>query len=276
MASHFWSIGEAQHSKATGSQSDAVGYAAGLVTWALAAGVLIAGKGAADQMPPWSFCFWRVFLAALVLVPVVRGSFTDIRQFVRHRGLEALVIGGLGLGITQGLLFTALDFTSAVNTGIIFSTSPMITLVLAAIVLREALGPWQAVGSLVAFVGIVVITVKGNPALLTGLDFGIGDLLAIVAVCTLACYTVLLKRAKFQLDRLPLLVVLMAGGAIASFPSMNSSPSVTPVVRRTSTHQDVCALVNDDQRAIFGSTDRRMNVPADSGRRDAGRGWCPV
>jgi drug/metabolite transporter (DMT)-like permease len=129
-----------------------------------------------------------------------------------------LVIGGLGLGITQGLLFTALDFTSAVNTGIIFSTSPMITLVLAAIVLREALGPWQAAGSLVAFVGIVVITVKGNPALLTGLDFGIGDLLAIVAACTLACYTVLLKRAKFQLDRLPLLVVLMAGGAIASFP----------------------------------------------------------
>jgi len=63
-----------------------------------------------------------------------------------------------------------------------------------------------------------VITVKGNPSLLLSLDFGLGDLLAIVSACTLSCYTVLLKRAKFELSRLPLLVVLMAGGAIASVP----------------------------------------------------------
>lgn len=218
MGSHLWSIGEAHRSKGVSSQSDTVGYAAGLITWMLAAGVFIAGKAGADEMPPWSFCFWRISLAALILAPFVRAHFGEIRQFVRQRGVEALAIGGIGLGITQGLMFTSLDFTSAVNAGIIFSTGPIITLVLAGIVLREALGPWQIIGSIIAFGGIVVITVKGNPELLLGLDFGLGDLLALAAACCLSCYTVLLKRAKFELDRLPLLVVLMCGGAMASFP----------------------------------------------------------
>jgi drug/metabolite transporter (DMT)-like permease len=169
-------------------------------------------------MPPWTLCFWRVFLAGLILVPLVRGSFGDIRAFTAKRGIEALLIGAFGLGIAQGLAYTSLGHTSAVNFGIIFSTTPIITLVLAGSLLREPLGPWQVVGSLVAFTGIVAISVKGDPRRLLGLDLGIGDLLAIASAVAFAGYTVLLKRAKFALARLPLLVVLMAGGAIATFP----------------------------------------------------------
>ena len=197
---------------------DMVGYGVGLLTWVLAAGVFVAGKAIADQLPPWTFCFARVFLATLILLPLVRGHFDDIWQFVQHRGVEALFVGGLGLGITQGLMFTALEFTSAINVGIIISTAPIMTLVLAAFLLREALGPWQILGSLVAFAGIVVITIEGQPELLMALRFGTGDLLTIAAALALAGYTVLLKRAKFELDQLALLVVLMAGGAIAAFP----------------------------------------------------------
>jgi len=218
MAAHLWSIIEAQQSKPRVSQPDSVGYAVGLLSWLLAAGVFVVVKGASDQMPPWTLCFWRVLLAALILVPVVRGSFGDMRRFVTDRGIEALSIGAFGLGIAQGLAYTSLGFTSAVNFGIIFSTTPIMTLVLAGALLREPLGAWQALGSLVAFAGIVTITVKGDPRLLLGLDLGIGDLLAIAASVAFAGYTVLLKRAKFELARLPLLVVLMTGGAIASFP----------------------------------------------------------
>jgi drug/metabolite transporter (DMT)-like permease len=218
MAAHLWSIIEAQQSTTRASRPDSVGYAVGLLSWLLAAGVFVVVKGVSDQMPSWTLCFWRVFLAALILLPVVRGSFGDIRQFVSQHGIEALLIGAFGLGLAQGLAYTSLDYTSAVNFGIIFSTTPIITLVLAGTLLREPLGPWQALGSLVAFTGIVTITVKGDPRLLLGLDLGIGDLLAVAASVAFAGYTVLLKRAKFELARLPLLVVLMTGGAIASFP----------------------------------------------------------
>jgi drug/metabolite transporter (DMT)-like permease len=218
MAVSLWSIGEAHGSKAVSSDSEMVGYLVGVLTWILAAGVIVAAKGASAEMPPWSFCFFRVSLAALVLVPIVRHHHEAMGKFVRHRGFEAFFIGAIGLGITQGLLFTALGYTSAVNVGIIFSTTPIVTLVLAGLVLREAMGPWQILGSVLAFAGIVIIAIRGSLAVLLGLDLSVGDIFVVVAALTFAGYTVLLKRAKFELPRLPLLVILMASGATAAFP----------------------------------------------------------
>ena len=77
---------------------------------------------------------------------------------------------------------------------------------------------WQGLGTAVAFVGIVVICVHGSLAVLRGLDIGIGDLVALGATCMFAGYTVLLKRAKFDLPPLPLLVILLGAGSLASLP----------------------------------------------------------
>lgn len=218
MAVHLWAIGEAQGSKPLKSDSDAVGYIAGLSTWFLASGVLIAVKATTGQVPPWTFVFLRVSLATLVLVPLVWARRRDIRDFIRRRGLEAFVIGGLGLGLTQGLLFAALNYTSAINVGIINSTVPLLTMVLAAFVLREVLTPWQILGAIVAFAGVLLTAAEGSLKTILALDLGTGDFIAMLAGCAFAGYTVFLKRAKFELDRLPLLVVLMCGGVIASFP----------------------------------------------------------
>ena len=51
-----------------------------------------------------------------------------------------------------------------------------------------------------------------------GVKLGLGDVLALAAAAMLASYTILLKRAKFELDRLPLLFVLLCAGAVAALP----------------------------------------------------------
>ncbi len=218
MVAHVWPIDHPATQVKARSGSPAVGYGAGLAGWFLVAGVFVAAKFGVDEMPPWTMCFWRLTIAALMLLPLAWGERDAVRAFLRGRGWQALVIGALGLGITQGLVYTALAFTTAINTGIIFSTAPIFTMVLAAAFLGEAMGPWQAVGSLIAFAGIVLIAVQGSLAILLGLKLGVGDLLVVVAAITFASYTVLLKRAKFDLPRLPLLLVLLAGAAIVTFP----------------------------------------------------------
>jgi drug/metabolite transporter (DMT)-like permease len=218
MAAGFWSIVEAHGPKRVSTESESVGYAVGLLTWVLAGGVFVAAKGAIDEMPPWTLCFWRLLIAALVLLPLVRHHFPAMWAFFRRRWLEAMIVGALGLGITQGLMFNALEFTSAVNAGIIFSTTPIVTLVMARFILGEAMGPWQIVGSLIAFCGIVVIAVKGSLSVLLGLNLSVGDLIVIAAAIVFSAYAVLLKRAKFDLERLPLLVILMSGALAAALP----------------------------------------------------------
>jgi drug/metabolite transporter (DMT)-like permease len=186
--------------------------------WMLSAGVYIAVKWVQTEMPPWTLCFWRVAIAGLILLPLVRHHYTRMLELVRTRGLELLVIGGLGLAITQGLMYTGLHYTTAINAGLILALMPLITMVLARFVLHEAIGPWRAVGLAIAFAGMVVIIVRGDITALMSLDFNRGELLIVAGAVCFAIYTVLLRRARFDLERLPLLVVLLGGGLVAALP----------------------------------------------------------
>ena len=218
MASGLWSVAEAKAETAGSEESEALGYAIGTAGWILTAGVFVAAKAVVTELPPWTLCFFRVAIATLVLLPVVRHQFPEMIAFLRKRWLAVLICGGLGLGITQGIMYEALSFTSAINTGIIFATAPIITMILARFVIGETMTWGQGLGSVIALAGVVVIAVRGSLAVLRGLDFGYGDLLVVVAAICFSVYTVLLKREKFELPRLPLLVTLLGAAVVVSFP----------------------------------------------------------
>lgn len=218
MASGLWSVAEARAEKAGREGSEALGYAIGISGWLLTAGVYVAAKAVVGELPPWTLCFFRVTIAALVLLPVVRHQIPEMIAFVRRRWPAVLVAGGLGLAAAQGLMYEALAFTSAISVGIIFATAPIITMILARFVLGETMTPGQMLGSAIALAGAVVIAVRGSLAVLVGFDFGFGDILVVIAAVCFSVYTVLLKREKFDLPRLPLLVTLLGAAVVVSFP----------------------------------------------------------
>lgn len=219
MPGQIWAVAEAAAKKEhISAESDATGYAAGIMTWLLAGSVFAVVKLGVSEMPPWTFCCLRALISALVLVPLVAGHFGDMLGLLRRRWLEAAFIGAIGLGLTQGVTFVALSYTSAINVGIIFALAPMATMLLARVVLREPMNGWQGIGLAVAFLGIVLIAVHGSLAILLGLKFSVGDLFAFCAILLFAGYTVLLKRAKFELPTLPLLVILLFAGSASALP----------------------------------------------------------
>jgi len=193
-------------------------YGLATLCWLLSAGVYIAAKAVATEMPPWTLCFWRVLLAGLVLLPAVRPHWPAVVATARKRWLALIVIGGLGLAVTQGLMYTGLNYTTAINAGLILALMPIITMILARFFLNEALGPQQIVGSLLACVGMAVIIVRGDLFALLRLDLNAGDLFIVAAAVCFALYTILLRKAKFDLARLPLLVLLLIGGMISALP----------------------------------------------------------
>ena len=218
MAIHFWAVAEADKDAQHTGDSETVGYTVAVLTWVFSAGVYIAVKWAIVEMPPWTLCFWRVFIACVVLLPLVTPHLPAMRDLLRKRWLELLITGGIGFAITQGLLYVSLEHATAINVGLIFAMMPIFSLVLGHIVLGEPMGPWQILGSLIAFVGMVVIVVKGSLAGLLSFDFSSGEILALVSAILFPVYSVLLKRAKFELPRLPLLVLLLAAGAVVALP----------------------------------------------------------
>lgn len=195
----------------------ATAYSVGILCWLLSAGVYIAAKWVSTEMPPWTLCFWRVLIAWAILMPIVRRHFGDMVALIRARGLELLVVGGMGLAICQGLIFVGLEHADATTAGIIIALIPIITMILARLFLAEPMGSWQVIGSILAFFGIVVI-IKGSPAALMRLDLNPGELWIVAGAFCFSLYTVLLRRAKFDLNRLALLVLLLGAAVLTALP----------------------------------------------------------
>ena len=194
--------------------------AAGLATlcWLLSAGVYVAAKAVTTEMPPWALCFWRVFIAFLILLPITHRHWPAMLSLVRQRWFSLLVIGGLGLSITQGLIYMGLNYTTAINAGLIIALMPVMTMVLARFLLNETVGTWQFIGSIIAFAGMAIIVTRGDLSALVRLDLNVGELFVVGAAIAFALYTVLLRRAKYELPGLPLLVVLLGAGVVAAIP----------------------------------------------------------
>ncbi|SEH61970.1 EamA domain-containing membrane protein RarD [Rhizobium tibeticum] len=196
----------------------AAAYSVGVLCWLLSAGVYIAAKWVSSEMPPWALCFWRVLIAWAILMPIVRRHFGDMVALVRARPLELLAIGGMGLAICQGMIFVGLEHADATTAGIIIALIPIITMILARLILAESMGGWQVIGSILAFLGIVVIILKGSPAALMRLDFNPGELWIVAGAFCFSVYTVLLRRAKFDVNRLALLVLLLGAAVLTALP----------------------------------------------------------
>ena len=193
-------------------------YAIATLGWLLSAGVYIAAKWVAPEMPPWALCFWRLGLACLILLPVVRHHYQAMASLLRARPFELLAVAALGLTACQGMIYTGLQYTDATTAGIIMALCPVMTLVLAHFVLGESMGIWQGVGAIISLLGMVVIVAHGDLAALVNLQLNAGELWIVGSALCWGLYTVLLKRLKFESERLPLLVMLLGLGALAALP----------------------------------------------------------
>jgi len=189
-----------------------------ILCWLLAAGVYIAAKVVAAEMPPWALSFWRVFIAGLILLPLIRRHVPAMISQVRQRWLSMLIIGGLGFAISPALIYIGLNYTTAINAGLIIALMPVITMILARFVLNETVGIWQFAGSMVAFIGMAIIVTRGDLLALIRLDLNVGEIFVVCAAIAFALYTVLLRRAKYQLPGLPLLVLLLGAAVVVTIP----------------------------------------------------------
>lgn len=189
------------------------------VAWLLAASVFVVVKWAGAYTPPWELVFCRLLLAALCLVPFARSSFGAMASQAKAH-LGGIVAIGASLAFTQGFMFTALGYTTAINASIVFSIWPITAIVLAAFVLGERFTLRQGAGVVLCFAGVLVIVAQGQLTRLAALDLNVGDLWILGSIVGMSTYTVLLKRLQIDLPPLPLLILVLAVGALASSPLM--------------------------------------------------------
>ncbi len=181
------------------------------------AGNAIVGRAVAGAFPPMALSQLRWLAAFLIVLPFawrhVRRDWPVIRPAM---GLM-MVFGLTGMAAFNGLQYTALNYTTALNSVLLQPIMPLLIAACAFALYRDRLSAAQIAGVAVSLVGVVIIVSRGDLGTLTGLSFNIGDLLLLAAFVIYAFYSALLKRRP-AIHWLSLLAVTFAWGAIMLLP----------------------------------------------------------
>lgn len=155
---------------------------------------IVVARYAVQDIPPLALTFWRWVFVLVVLAPFVTGEIIRQRAYIVRHWKMLFLLAGLSTALFNALFFVAMETTTAVNGALLAGLMP-ITIVLGAwAILRERISRFMVLGVALSFVGMVVVVIRGDLAVLETLSFTRGDLLILIAIACYSGYSVLLKR----------------------------------------------------------------------------------
>lgn len=158
------------------------------------AGNAIVARAARELVPPVALAFWRWTIALAIIMPFAWRHLRRDAPVIRGNWRMLLVLGALGIGAFNTLLYTGLQETTALNAMLLQSGQPALILFLGAIFMGDSAVLRQIIGAAIALAGVLWIIARGNLGILGTLNFNEGDLIIGLAVCLWAIYAVMLRR----------------------------------------------------------------------------------
>lgn len=156
-------------------------------------GNTVAGKLAVGHISPMAFTMLRwVFAVAIIFAISVPQLIRDW-PVVKTRLPYFFVLGTVGYTAFNVFLYTALQYTSAINVAVIQAGVPMVIFVLNFVLFRTRVLIGQIVGFCLTIAGVALLASHGNPLSLLSLEVNVGDAIMLLAVLVYAIYTVILR-----------------------------------------------------------------------------------
>lgn len=189
------------------------------------AGNTVVSKMAAAVIEPAVISFDRWLLAAIIMTPFMLGPVWRNRAAIRQYFWKLLVLSLLGMVLYQSLAYFAAETTSATNMGIIASLMPLLTLLLASLLLRESPSRGTVLGGALSLLGLLLLISRGEPAQLLTHGIGYGDGLMLLATVAYAAYGVLLHKWPMPIPTWHMLYVQICVAVVLLFPGYWLAPS---------------------------------------------------
>ena len=153
-----------------------------------------------EYIHPFSFAFIRFFLVSIFFVVFFKLSPFNLALKLKENFSILLLMALTGI-LLYGIFFLfALKFAKASDVSLISGANPIITSIVAYLILKEKTGALGVLGILISFLGVAFIVSNGTINTLVNFSFNSGDLLMLFATTMWAFYSVLTKKALLRLD----------------------------------------------------------------------------
>ena len=127
-----------------------------------------------------TICFW------------IASLFAPKEKVDRHDMPRLFFAGLLCVAITQGLFILGLSLTSPIDSTVITTSLPVITMILAALFLKEPITPVKVIGVALGVIGALILVFSNHGDSEKAGNIW-GDILCFVAQISFACYLTLFK-----------------------------------------------------------------------------------
>lgn len=181
------------------------------------AGNSIVGRAVRADIPPFTLAFLRWTLAFVLLLPLAGRHLARDRARLLKGWRDVLLLGVLGVGGFNGFLYLGLHHTSATNALLLQAAIPAGVLLVDRALFAQSASAGRILGVLLSTIGVLLVVVRGDVAVLADLRLGLGDILVLCAVATWSFYTSLLRR-KPPVHPLSLLAATFLIGSLCMAP----------------------------------------------------------
>ncbi len=167
-------------------------HAAMLLFAALIAGSFSFGGMAAQHLEAGPLTLWRYLMTMMVMgvmtFGILRVPFSKPRRVWRYA-----LLGGL-IAVYMLTMFAALEFTSPVQTGAVFTLMPLISAGFALLFIGQKTRPDVLVALVIAALGAIWVIFRADLQAILSFDVGRGELIYFVGVVCHGAYVPLIRR----------------------------------------------------------------------------------
>ena len=186
-----------------------------LVNLIYGANYVIAKEATPEYILPFGFIVIRVTVCA-ILFSIFHFAF--IKEKVETKDYPKLIIGAcFGVVCNQLMFFKGLSMTSPINASLIMITTPILVLIISAIVLKEGLTSRKILGITLGAVGAFLIITFGQKFSLGG-DSSLGDLFIFLNAASYAIYLVYIKPLMSKYHPITIIKWVFLFGCIGVWP----------------------------------------------------------
>ena len=182
-------------------------------------GNFIVARGIYKEVPPVTLAFWRWLLAALILLPFAWKSLSVEWPTIKKSWFYFFIAGMTGVAMFNTFVYIGGQYTTAINLALIGTTSsPVMSVILARIFLKEKIGWQKIVGMTICIVGLLYLLSKGNFNNLLNFQFTKGDSWVLAAAFAFAIYNTMVKRKPTAVSPVGFLTVAFIIGTLLLLP----------------------------------------------------------
>ncbi|WP_424820392.1 DMT family transporter [Salinisphaera sp.] len=177
----------------------------------------VAGKFAVGHVSPMLLTNLRWAIAGLAALPFAWPHLVRDWPTIRRYPVRLAAYGVVGFACFNAAMYSALNYTSAINVVIIQAGVPGVIFALNFIVIRQRTTAAQLIGFVITVLGVGLIVSGGHISRLLGLSLNRGDALMLVAILCYGGFTAAL-RTKPAMHWLSFIAVIATAAAIGALP----------------------------------------------------------